>query len=96
MYRGGRAHGVRAHVAVMLTQRQHINFMFRPLLPLIAIALVAVYFIADATPTTFALLLCYLLFEGTMWVSYADITQRFRLTSFVVFARRHCWARSSG
>ena len=35
--------------------------------------------------TTFALLLCYLLFEGTMWVSYADITQRFRLTSFVVF-----------
>ena len=73
-------------IAVMLTQRQHINFMFRPLLPLIAIALVAVYFIADATPfTTFALLLCYLLFEGTMWVSYADITQRFRLTSFVVF-----------
>ena len=55
-------------IAVMLTQRQHINFMFRPLLPLIAIALVAVYFIADATPfTTFALLLCYLLFEGTMW-----------------------------
>lgn len=73
-------------IAVMLTQRQHINFMFRPLLPLIAIALVAVYFIADATPfTTFALLLCYLLFEGTIWVSYADITQRFRLTSFVVF-----------
>lgn len=73
-------------IAVMLTQRQHLNFMFRPLLPLIAIALVAVYFIADATPfTTFALLLCYLLFEGTMWVSYADITQRFRLTAFVVF-----------
>ena len=73
-------------IAVMLTQRQHINFMFLPLLPLISIARVAVYFIADATPfTTFALLLCYLLFEGTMWVSYADITQRFRLTSFVVF-----------
>lgn len=53
---------------------------------LFGFALVAVYFIADATPfTTFALLLCYLLFEGTMWVSYADITQRFRLTSFVVF-----------
>ncbi|WP_143412166.1 helix-turn-helix transcriptional regulator [Arabiibacter massiliensis] len=73
-------------IAVMLTQRQHLNFMFRTLLPLIAVALVAVHFVADATPfTTFALLLCYLLFEGAMWVSYADITQRFRLTAFVVF-----------
>lgn len=73
-------------IAVMLVQHQHLNFMFRTLLPLIAVALVAVYFIDDVTPlTTFAFLLCYLLFEGAMWVSYGDITQRFRLTSFIVY-----------
>lgn len=73
-------------IAVMLTQRQHLNFMFRTLLPIIALALVGVYFIAEVTPlATFLFLLCYLLFEGALWVSYADITQRFRLTAFVVF-----------
>lgn len=73
-------------IAVMLQQRQHVNFMFRTMLPLIAIALAVVFLIEEVTPfTTFAFLLCYLLFEGMMWVSYGDISQRFRLTSFIVF-----------
>lgn len=73
-------------IAVMLTQRQYLNFMFHTLLPLIAVALVTVFLIDEVPPfTTFAFLLCYLLFEGAMWVSYGDITQRFRLTAFVVF-----------
>lgn len=73
-------------IAVMLAQRQHLNFMFRTLLPIIAASLTIAYFIDDATAVaTFAFLLCYLLFEGAMWVSYGDITQRFRLTAFIVF-----------
>lgn len=73
-------------ISVMLKQRQHLNFMFRTLLPLIAIALVIVFIMDEATVfTTFAFLLCYLLFEGVMWVSYGDLAQRFRLTSFIVF-----------
>lgn len=74
-------------IAVMLTQRQHLNFMFRTLLPIITIALVWLSLDSRGVTslTTITLLCCYLLFESIMWVSYGDISQRFRLSAFIVF-----------
>lgn len=74
-------------IAVMLTQRQHLNFMFRTLLPIITIALIWLFFGREDTAIsmTITLLCCYLLFESIMWVSFSDISQRFRLSAFIVF-----------
>lgn len=74
-------------IGVILTQKQYLNFMFRTLLPLITIALVWIYFDNGQLIflSTLFFLVCYLLFESVMWVNYSDISQRFRLTAFIVF-----------
>lgn len=74
-------------IAMLLAQRQHFNFMYRTMLPLITIALVWIYFDNGQEPflSVIILLVCYLLFESILWVSFSDISQRFRLTAFIVF-----------
>lgn len=72
---------------VLVTQEQRLNFMFRPIVPLIAIALaVYAYFGQDHNLVgPLVLLFGYILFEGIMWAYYSDMTQRYRLTAFIVF-----------
>ena len=73
-------------IAAMLVQRQHLDFLFRTMLPVIAVASAFAFFAGQpAFPVAFALVLSYFLFEAIMWASYGDVAQRFRLTSFIVF-----------
>lgn len=74
-------------VGAMLMQRQHLNFMFRAMLPIIAtaIAWLTLSSRTSAFATTFVLFGTYVLFESMMWVAYAEIAQRFRISAFIVF-----------
>ena len=74
-------------VASVVTQRQHNNFMFRTLLPVVALLVASLVLAQSASAfyTTFALLASYLLLEACAWVFYADISQRFRISAFTVF-----------
>lgn len=74
-------------VAAMLTQRQHFNFIFRTMLPFIVVIIVGVQLSGSARePLTILALSCaYILFEGIMWISYADLSQRYRVSAFLSF-----------
>lgn len=74
-------------VAAMLTQRQSNNFMFRTLLPVVAVLIAAAALLPQPSPAfvTFALFTAYLLLEGCIWLFCADISQRFRISAFTVY-----------
>ncbi len=75
-------------VGVMLTQRQQANYAFRTLNPIIAffIALVAYLLPLGATMTSHCLfLICYMLIEASLWISFSDMSQKFRISPFQVF-----------
>lgn len=71
----------------MLTQRQSNNFAFRTLMPVAAVLLSSLVVPgADESPwKPFALFCSYLMLEASMWIMYADISQRFRISAFTVF-----------
>lgn len=71
----------------MLTQRQSNNFAFRVLAPVAAILLSSLV-IPGATEGawgSFAFFGSYLMLEASMWIMFADISQRFRISAFTVF-----------
>lgn len=72
---------------ILLTQKQGLNFLFRPLTPLIALILLCFSLYAGEASAAWTLILLggYLLFENAMWINYSDITQRYRLSPFIVF-----------
>lgn len=74
-------------LGAMLTQRQKNNFMFRTLLPVFALfMLMDAAFDQQYSPTSIFLLFGgYMILEASMWVMYADISQRFRISAFLVF-----------
>ena len=75
-------------VAVMLTMRQRANYAFRALNPLIAliVALIAYLLASGITTVVHCLfLVAYMLIEGCLWISYTDMSQKFRISPFHVY-----------
>lgn len=74
-------------LAAMHTQKQALNFLFRPLIPIITLSLLLYFFSSHESSAYMYLLLLagYMLFESVMWINYGDISQRFRLTAFIVY-----------
>ncbi|MDR1014788.1 MAG: helix-turn-helix transcriptional regulator, partial [Coriobacteriales bacterium] len=72
---------------VLLTQKQRLNFLFRPLAPLVALILLGSSLYAGETSVTWVLTVLggYLLLENAMWINYSDIMQRYRISPFIVF-----------
>lgn len=74
-------------VLSMYTQRKANNFAFRTLCPVAAL-LIASLILPGADSDawrTFALLASYLMLEACMWIMCSDISQRFRISAFMVF-----------
>ena len=74
-------------MAALLTQRQTSYYMFRTLFPAIAVLLgLSVTPLGnDVAFSIFSLLTSYFLLETCVWVTLADISQRFRISAFTVF-----------
>ncbi len=75
-------------VCVMLTQRQQANYAFRTLNPIIAFLIAVVAYLApmgSAMTTHCLFLVCYMLIEASLWISFSDMSQKFRISPFRVF-----------
>ncbi|WP_307982339.1 LuxR C-terminal-related transcriptional regulator [uncultured Senegalimassilia sp.] len=75
-------------VTVMLTMRQRANYAFRALSPLIALVVVLVAHLLASGITTVVhclFLVAYMLIEGCLWISYTDMSQKFRISPFHVY-----------
>ena len=73
---------------VLLLSGYEFGFLYRPLVPFIAVALLLIPFIGsngDGVILTLILLVGYVSFEVMMWVAFAEISYRFRLSSVLVF-----------
>ena len=77
-----------AFIAIaVLTQRQHSRFMWRVLAPLIAAGLLVLTVVnLQSSPYDALLFTCfYILIACSVWVTLADISQRYRISAFTVF-----------
>ncbi len=75
-------------VCVMLTQRQQANYAFRTLNPIIALVIAVVAYLVPegSTMTVHCLfLVSYMLIEASLWISFSDMSQKFRISPFRVF-----------
>ena len=75
-------------VCVMLTQRQQANYAFRTLNPIIALVIaVAAYLVPEGSTMTVhcLFLVSYMLVEASLWISFSDMSQKFRISPFRVF-----------
>ncbi len=75
-------------VCVMLTQRQQANYAFRTLNPIIALVVALAAYLAPtgSTMTGHCLfLVSYMLIEASLWISFSDMSQKFRISPFRVF-----------
>ncbi len=73
-------------VCVFLTQTQRLNFLYRPLLPISAIALLLIPQLArDALFTHLVLILGFLFLETLLWVTPSEISSRYRISPLFTF-----------
>lgn len=75
-------------VMVMLTMRQRANYAFRALNPVIALVIALVTYLIASGITTVVhclFLVAYMLLEACLWISYSDMSQKFRISPFHVF-----------
>lgn len=75
-------------VAVMLTQRQRANYAFRTLNPVNAFIIALTAYLIATNPGVIVhclFLTSYMLLEACLWISYSDMSQKFRLSPFHVF-----------
>lgn len=62
------------------------DMFFRALVPIIAFAVLAMYFLEDNPPIfSLILLIGYMCFEALMWIFFGELSQRFRLSPILVF-----------
>ncbi|WP_418864523.1 response regulator transcription factor [Slackia exigua] len=77
-------------MSAMLSQRHNSNFMIRTMLPVAAAFFIAMCFQEmDGAFIACALLSICLILDGCTWLFFADISQRFRISCFVVFGFGH-------
>lgn len=76
-----------AMVAATLAQRHSRNFLFRTLLPVVALLTCSLAISKGSTPEyeAFALFASYFMLEACLWVMYADIAQSFRVSTFTAY-----------
>lgn len=75
-------------ILAMLMQRQTTYFMFRTLLPVVALLLgVMLTPLGNDNPSFFVFVMfaTYLMLEACLWIAIADISQRYRISAFTVF-----------
>lgn len=74
-------------ICAILTQKQNLNFLLRPLMPFAAVILAWYYFagIASSLLQSVMFFAGYLVFECATWVYFSDVTQRYRISPFIVF-----------
>lgn len=75
-------------VCVMLTMRQRANYAFRALNPVIALVIALVTHLVASGVTTVVhclFLVSYMLIEACLWISYSDMSQKFRISPFHVY-----------
>lgn len=75
-------------VVVMLTMRQRANYAFRTLNSVIALVVSLVTYLIASGITTVVhclFLVAYMLVEACLWISYTDMSQKFRISPFRVY-----------
>jgi DNA-binding CsgD family transcriptional regulator len=74
-------------VLAMLTQRQTDFFIFRTMMPVVAIfvGVILTPLSENTTFSVFCMFFSYLIMEACMWITFADISQKYRVSAFVVF-----------
>lgn len=75
-------------ICVMLTMRQRANYAFRTLNPVIALVVALVTYLIASGVTTVVhclFLVSYMLVEACLWISYTDMSQKFRISPFYVY-----------
>lgn len=75
-------------VCVMLTMRQRANYAFRTLNPVIALVITLITYLISSGITTVVhclFLVSYMLVEACLWISYTDMSQKFRISPFHVY-----------
>ncbi len=98
LFAGGAATVLLLITVFSLDRRSSWDFLFRPLVPFIAITLFFLPSAAlnDSTFATLVLLTGYMCFEALMWVFFGEMSQEFRLSPIFVFGvGRSCLAFGS-
>lgn len=98
LFAGGAATVLLLVTTFSIDKRSHWDFLFRPLIPFIAITLFFLPSLALENSMIAALVLLtgYMCFEALMWVFFGELSQEFRLSPIFVFGvGRGCLALGS-
>ena len=98
LFAGGAATVLLLVTTFSIDKRSHWDFLFRPLIPFIAVTLFFLPSLALENSMIAALVLLtgYMCFEALMWVFYGELSQEFRLSPIFVFGvGRGCLALGS-
>lgn len=98
LFAGGAATVLLLVTAFCIDKRSHWDFLFRPLIPFIAVTLffLPTLPLGGSVLEPLVLLTGYMCFEALMWVFFGEISQEFRLSPIFVFGiGRGCLALGS-
>lgn len=98
LFAGGAATVLLLVTVFSIDKRSHWDFLFRPIIPFIAVTLVFLPSLAldNTLVAPLVLLTGYMCFEALMWVFFGEISQEFRLSPIFVFGTgRGCLALGS-
>lgn len=98
LFAGGAATVLLLVTAFCIDKRSHWDFLFRPLIPFIAVTLffLPTLSLGGSVLEPLVLLTGYMCFEALMWVFFGEISQEFRLSPIFVFGiGRGCLALGS-
>ena len=98
LFAGGAATVLLLVTTFSIDKRSHWDFLFRPLVPFIAITLFFLPSLAldNSMIAALVLLTGYMCFEALMWVFFGELSQEFRLSPIFVFGiGRGCLALGS-
>lgn len=98
LFAGGAATVLLLVTTFSIDKRSHWDFLFRPLIPFIAITLFFLPSLAldNSMIAALVLLTGYMCFEALMWVFFGELAQEFRLSPIFVFGiGRGCLALGS-
>lgn len=98
LFAGGAATVLLLVTSFCLDKRSHWDFLFRPLIPFIAVTLffLPTLSLGSSVLEPLVLLTGYMCFEALMWVFFGEMSQEFRLSPIFVFGiGRGCLALGS-
>lgn len=98
LFAGGAATVLLLVMAFTIDKRSHWDFLFRPLIPFIAIALLFLPTLSSGDSVVVPLILVtgYMCFEAMMWIFFGEMSQEFRLSPIFIFGvGRGCLALGS-